>query len=495
MEKKSVLFFSRLELAFLYGSLHEYLKEYFNIVHVAYSSYEAEILRTRFGISELLIFKDLTKANAAITVSQEGLQIIDKLLIEQSNGRFNLNSMLQSNRSSKYIGYKNAIQAAAVYYKTWLDIFEREHIDFFVHEPVSLMMNQLAAAICKKQKGVYTTHILVQGDKNDYNFLMVDDYNGRPIEVNNLYTNLTVNSIASESERVSNYLEKFRNSYAVFFGALGNGAASFKLKASLGNAYLRSSLRRLIKPKKFDPVLDNIELFIEEDNLNQRRFKNFSKYKSIKYDKFDTSLPYYFYPLHLEPEAVVLYWADGLYANQVKLIENIAAQLPPGVFLYVKDHPHLYGYREKNDYDRIQNIPNVKLLTPSISGKQIIKDCKGVITLNGTGGFEALLMNKHVITFGSVFYGICKRVKRIENIKDLREQIYDLQQIVYGDDDELYRFVLAFLLCQKKGFTNFYGGMHKTLNINLESNAADVAMGLKDFFNNYSDFQIECNKN
>lgn len=495
MEKKSILFFSRLELAFLYGSLHEYLKDHFNITHVAYSDEEAEVLKTQFGILNVIVFKNLTRVNSEIPVGQENLQIIDNLLIEQSNGRFNLNSMLQSNRSSKYIGYENSIQAAGMYYSTWMDIFKDRHIDFFVHEPVSLMMNQMAAAVCKWQGGIYTTHILVQGDKNDYNFLMVDDYNGRPTEINSFNIGLAADSVNSEKKRILNYLEKFRSSYAVFFSALGNGAANFKLQASLGKAYLKTSVRKIIKPKKLDAVIDNIELFIEEDDLNQRRFKNFSKYKSIKYDELNTSLPYYFYPLHLEPEAVVLYWADGLYANQVKLIENIAAQLPPGDFLYVKDHPHLYGYREKADYDRIQSIPNVKLLRPSISGKQIIKDCKGVITLNGTGGFEALLMNKHVITFGSVFYGACKRVRHVANIKDLRKEVYDLQHVTYEDDDELYRFVFAFLMSQKKGFTNFYGAMHKTLKINLQSNGADVAAGLKDFFNNYSDFQALGDKN
>lgn len=486
MKQLNILFFSRSELTFLYGSLNDSLKDFFNIIHVAYSEYEANILKNQFGIDEVIILKEVGKKYLGLTPDQHDLELIDKLLIEQTNGAFNLNAALQSNRSSKYIGYNNSVKAAFNYYKSWDEIFKVARIDFFIHEPVSLMMNQMAAAICKREGGVYSTHIMVQGDANAYNFIMVDNYKGQPVELEKLYKNLNAEKIAQEKIRITGFLEKFRSSYAIFLSSLGNGNAGFKLRMNLSKAYIKQLLKNKIKPGRFDPVLDNIELFIDRDNLTERRLKNIGKYKELRYDEPDPSLAYYFYPLHLEPEAVVLYWADGLYTNQIKLIENIAAQLPAGVFLYVKDHPHLYGYRDISDYERIQGIPNVKLLKPSISGKQIIKDCKGVITINGTGGFEGLLMNKHVITFGSSFYGVCKRVIHIDNIKDLREKLYSLKEVTYEDDDELYRFILAYLLAQKEGFTDFYGGMHLSLAKDSQENISKLAKGFTEFFNNYN---------
>lgn len=489
LQKKSILFFSRCELTYLYGSLHKYLNDFFNIIHVAYSQHERDILIQQFAIENVIVFKDIASAFVKDEPSTNDLEVMDQLLIEQTEGGFNLNSALQSNRSSGIIGYKNSVQGAFMYYKAWKKIFDLNKADFFVHEPVSLMMNQMAAVLCKQQGGIYTTHIAVQGDSDEYNFVMVDHYSGKAVELESIYSKLTLNNVGLNDSIVTNFLNKFRSNYSVFFSILGNGNSSFKLQTNLVKASLKHKLYNQIKPVKFDPVLDNIELFIHTDNLSGRRLKNIKEYKHIKYDLLDTTLTYYFYPLHLEPEAVVLYWADGLYTNQVKLIENIAAQLPPNVFLYVKDHPHLYGYRDKLDYDRIQNIPNVKLLASSISGKQIIKDCKGVITINGTGGFEALLMNKHVITFGSAYYSACKRVKYIKNIRELREQLYQLKDVVYSDDDELYRFLLAYLISQKKGFTDFYGGVHKVLKIDLNKNGEDVAQGLQSFFDRYSDFQ------
>ncbi|PSK94452.1 hypothetical protein [Taibaiella chishuiensis] len=489
MNRKTLLFYSRSELTYLYGSLHEYLKDDFEIVHVAYAREEADILKNQFGIENVIVFKELAAGFTAEKITAERLEEMDQLLMSQSDGNFNLNSALQSNRTSRYIGYEKSLSVALMYYETWNRIFAGRKIDFFIHEPVSLLMNQVAAAVCRRQGGIYSTHILVQGDKDPYNFIMVDQYNGLPVEVSYRYAHLDSAAIQRATPRVQAFLDKFRSSYNVFFSALGAGTAGFKFRNDLRKAVLRQKLKARFRPAHFDPILDNIELFITEDNLNERRLRNVKAYGDIVYDQPAAEDTFYFYPLHLEPEAVVLYWADGLYTNQVKLIENIAAQLPAGVLLYVKDHPHLYGYRDRADYERIQSIPNVKLLAPSIPGKQIIKDCKGVITINGTGGLEALLMNKHVVTFGSAFYNACERVKQVRDIRDLREALYALKDVVYQDNEELYRFVLALLTSEKTGFTDFYGGMHRALKTDLRENAATVAAGLKEFFNHYGNFK------
>lgn len=234
--------------------------------------------------------------------------------------------------------------------------------------------------------------------------------------------------------------------------------------------------------KDYKNYIDNIEFFIDKDNAFRKRLYNLRKYQEISFDFFDRSKKYYFYPLHLEPEAVVLYWGENLYTNQVKLIENIAAQLPPNTFLYVKDHPHYEGYRSVEDYKRIKQIPNVKLLHSKLPGKEIIKNSIGVITINGTSGFEALLLNKHVIIFGNAFYQCSERVKKIYNIRELKNVIYSLKDSNYEDDEELYIFIKAYLSAQKKGFTSFYGGTAKKLKINIEDNSTIIAEGFKNYF-------------
>jgi capsule polysaccharide export protein KpsC/LpsZ len=165
----------------------------------------------------------------------------------------------------------------------------------------------------------------------------------------------------------------------------------------------------------------------------------------------------------------------------VKLIENIAAQLPPNCYLYVKDHPHISFYREIVDYRRIKAIPNVKLLNPSTPGKLIIRNCMGLITINGTSGFEAMLLGKQVYTFGNAFYSSFHRVKRILHIRDLREELYKNYGVEYVDDSDLLKYLSAYLISVHMGFTDYFVNYPEIYSIDKVENAKIVAKGLRAF--------------
>jgi hypothetical protein len=495
-KKKTILFFSRSELTYLYGSIDKHLKDSFTIIHVAYSIEEELILREKYQIENITVFKEVAKDFLNEQITDEKLKAIDQLLIEQTDGGFNLNSALQSNRTSLYLEYKDSLQITLMYYETWKKIFGERRINFFVHEPVSLLMNQIAAAICKKQGGIYTAQISVSGENpKDFNYIMLDHYNGSAVSLRENYYNLTSQAISDSRDRISRFLQEFRSNYEIFFNSLGTGALTPKLYLNAVDTVVRQKIINTVKPRKMHPLLDNVEVFLKKDDFSGRRLRNLTSYVGLQYDTPEATDTYYFYPLHLEPEAVVLYWADGYYTNQVKLIENIAAQLPPGHLLYVKDHPHLYGYREVADYKRIQNIPNAKLLPPHLPGKQIIKNCKGVITINGTAGFEALLMGKQVIAFGSSFYSVAERVILIKNIKDLRDKLYEIQDTIYEDDETFYRFILAYLLSLNSGFVNFFIDLHQKLKIDVDENAKAISEGLKKHFNNHTTDAINSDEN
>jgi len=480
--KQNILFFSRCDLTHLYGQLHNYLILDFNIIHVAYSTLEADILQKKYGIENVINFKErVLLAERETVVDETFLKKLDNLFRTQTDDKFTLNGAIQSDRTFNNMDYDAALLITSFYYNAWQSIFSLLKVDFFIHEPVSLMMNQMACVLCKEQGGIYSTHIMVQGESK-YNFIMVDDWNGVPTEMKRIYENISDNDILINEDRIASFLTGFRASFSVFFDVMGSGKPTARLYFNLLKNAIRDQAVLLFSHKKLSKTRDNIEVFLLENQLNLKRLKNFRAYKAVKYDAYDTGKKFYFYPLHLEPEAVVLYWADGLYTNQVKLIENIAAQLPPDTFLYVKDHPHLYGYRDISDYNRIQEIPNVKLLPPHLPGKKIIIDSMGVITINGTAGFEALLLNKQVIVFGSAFYAISKRVKYVKNIRDLRNVIYNLDPIDPADDLEIKRFVFAYIQAQKKGFTDFYINLANNIEIDMTQNIQDAATCLTEFF-------------
>ena len=141
---------------------------------------------------------------------------------------------------------------------------------------------------------------------------------------------------------------------------------------------------------------------------------------------------------------------------------DIAASIPPGTFLYVKDHPHEYAYRNAEDYYRLMQIPNIRLIHQSIPGKVLVNKAIGVFTINGTAGIEAMMMGKKVYCFAKNFYSFYKRVHYIPNIKDTRDVVYSDFNQEDKDDMDYMAYVYAYLKSNHVGFVAYF-------NLSIES--------------------------
>jgi hypothetical protein len=109
------------------------------------------------------------------------------------------------------------------------------------------------------------------------------------------------------------------------------------------------------------------------------------------------------YPLHLQPEATTLVLAP-YYLNQLALIEDLAKSLPAGYRLYVKEHVISRGRWPLSFYRALRAIPGVRLISPSEHSISLLRRAAAVVVITGTMGWEALMLEKPVITFGHVFY-------------------------------------------------------------------------------------------
>lgn len=479
---KTLVLFSRCELVHLYGRISNSLSKKYFIIHIAYSDKEEKILRSKYGIFQVINFKkEITLNYHNEKIDLKVIDLIDSLIIEHSNERFNLNSSIQSDRTFEFLSYNECLLLCQIYYKFWNDIISSRRIDYILHEPNSLFMNQIASIICNQFNTKFISQIQVYGIE-PFNFLVVLSDNGISEEISNYFGKSKIS--IEEAERITAFLYNFRNTYTTFFNKyakrkinlLGLLFASFKIILLSSKNKIKQTLC------KFD-ITAHLELFhLQNKSLISEIHKIWSNYLILKYDEYRSEFTYYYYPIHSEPEAVVLYWGDGIYKNQVKLIENIAAQLPPNCYLYVKDHPHAGAYRNFSDYKKIKAIPNVKLLNPDLSGKRIITNSLGVITINGTSGFEALLLNKQVYTFGNCFYNQCPRVKYINNIRDLRQVLYANFNVVYEDDEVLLNFISIYLKSIHPGFTDYFVDFPKLHAIDEDKNAEIVAKGLIEYF-------------
>ncbi|OGG53708.1 hypothetical protein A2851_02370 [Candidatus Kaiserbacteria bacterium RIFCSPHIGHO2_01_FULL_53_29] len=180
--------------------------------------------------------------------------------------------------------------------------------------------------------------------------------------------------------------------------------------------------------------------FLHLYDLLKRKARNLIGLDDL-YDKFDTSKPYTFFPLQYEPEVTLLLWAPEE-SDQVQTVARIARSLPVGMLLYVKEHPGMVPFRPRAFYRRLRKIPNVRLINPSISSFDLIKYCALVTVITGTPGWEAALLQKPVITFGTVYYNALSFIGKYKTPEDLPELIKK-QLNVTTDDEELLRFIAA----------------------------------------------------
>lgn len=125
---------------------------------------------------------------------------------------------------------------------------------------------------------------------------------------------------------------------------------------------------------------------------------------SLNYDEPKKDEKYIYFPLHLQPEMTT----DTIgheYCDQLLAIEELIRKIPDDVFIYVKENPKQSGQmREDSFYKRMKTFPRVKYLKRDVNSFELIKGAVAVATITGTAGWEALQMQKPVITFGSAWY-------------------------------------------------------------------------------------------
>lgn len=479
---KTIALLHREELTDLFVGISRYVDSGMRVIHIAFGDKEVAMLR-KVGIEPDYNYSQLLSDNID-KIIQNGsnlntLREIDEVISKYTNGRFNLNASLQSDRGYSILSYHETLLLAQAHYSVWKKIFSSGKIDIILHEPCSLFFNHLGAIMCKAQGGSFIWQCMVAAEKEGIYYLNIahDDFSCPEIEAN--YKFYLENYDKVDVKRCDNFIVNFRSSYDIYLSNLQPHISKWK--------YWISSLKRLlsiwVNRNKFDKLKDNIDYWLNLQNPARNKLRNLHNYQKLKIN-FQEPLEgenYYYYSFHLEPEAVVLYLGDGIYANQVKLIENIAASLPVGNYLYVKDHPHEFAYRSAEDFLRLQKIPNIRLIHSRIPGKSLIKNSLGVFTINGTAGFEGLMLGKQVYCFGKSYYTCSTKVSYIGNIRDLREQLYRKQHLVYDDDKELYAFVNAYLESIHFGMVDFFMNRATSYGIDLDENAKKISADLINF--------------
>ena len=170
--------------------------------------------------------------------------------------------------------------------------------------------------------------------------------------------------------------------------------------------------------RTFSNLLKNEIQFYFQKKIRRKFIDNNAIRKTISNEK------YVYFPLQYEPERSILI-AAPFYTNQLEVIRNIAKSLPVNYFLYVKEHPgqSKKGWRSKDFYQKIIEMPNVRLIHYSISSEDLIRNASLVMTITGTAGLEAMFEQKPAIIFARTIYSDLPSVQIIQNLEELPKTI------------------------------------------------------------------------
>ncbi len=174
--------------------------------------------------------------------------------------------------------------------------------------------------------------------------------------------------------------------------------------------------------------------------LLKKKYRTYYINKFLSKDISDKN--FIFFPLQTEPERSLLIGAP-FNTDQLNTIKQIAKSIPINYMLYVKEHPVqiVREWRKISFYKELLKLPNVKIIHPSVSSKNLLKTTSLVITAGGTVGFEAAFYGKPTLSFVNSLYSELKSIYPITNMNKLPELIiFTLDQKM--DYDDLQRYLV-----------------------------------------------------
>jgi hypothetical protein len=217
---------------------------------------------------------------------------------------------------------------------------------------------------------------------------------------------------AAAREEARAFLAAARSEHLVYEGAINRPSAKPAKRASLSRQFdrLRSWGTRFAQALRVHdshyPTLAYSLFQIRVMRSVRRRLQRFQfDIEDVKAFTATQAGHYAVYPLNTEPEVALLAFGRP-YRNQIETVRNLAAALPVGWKLVVKEHPNAYGYRNTAYYRKLKQIPNVLLAGPKADTGKLIDHSELVALVYGTIGLEAIIKRKPLLIFGEVPYGV-----------------------------------------------------------------------------------------
>lgn len=195
----------------------------------------------------------------------------------------------------------------------------------------------------------------------------------------------------------------------------------------------------------------------------KREINSLLRYYARLAEKPDLSVPYIYFPLHYQPEMTTSP-SGGWFVHQYLAIQMLSYHAPPGVWVYVKEHPAMKSIytstRVAAHYDLLVKLKNVKLVPLETDTIELTKRAAAVSSITGSVGYEAMYQHKPYIMFGNQAMRYGPGTLNVRNNEDCRRamaRIFD-GGVTYDDRDvKIFLKVMEEVSCKgtfiELGFT------------------------------------------
>jgi hypothetical protein len=153
----------------------------------------------------------------------------------------------------------------------------------------------------------------------------------------------------------------------------------------------------------------------------------------------DLAQPFVYVALAMQPERTTNP-NGGVFDDQDLMVGMIAAALPSGWRIYVKEHPSQFVYgtwiergRWPRFYDTLVANPEVSLVPLKSPSFDLIDHARAVATIAGTSSWEALVRGVPTLVFGEAWYKGCAGSYTVRTMEDCRRA---LERIAAGERPE-----------------------------------------------------------
>lgn len=297
----------------------------------------------------------------------------------------------------------------------WSAVLERFAPDCIIflgtpHEMYSFVMYSIA-----KARGIRTV-ILDNAVMEVGRYMLINDYAVGHIALANYKAEGNV-VLEDLSQEMREYYTRISNS---------TNPATPMMNAFARDHTLLQNLRRFIRVTT---------AFIKEGTVVERGvLKLFKLMKPSLKDEYraherpaDLTVPFVYFPLQYQPEMTTSP-LGGVYVDQLLALKTLAAALPAGWSLYVKEHPAQVGVHEGNVtparyrgfYQSIASIPNVRLIPIRTNTFQLIDRAKATATTTGTAAWESVLRDKPALVLGYPWFMNAPGIFRVGGVDECR---------------------------------------------------------------------------